>query len=216
MFVWLGTILIGLLLIWLLFRLGVGTWGAGVIALLLLRGRIRKFLFGYLKRTLNPQDLGSSGTHYGNEQASEIDTKTLSMSLDHQTGEIDGWIKNGRFSGARLSSLSVQQVVQLRRESEREDPEACTLLEAYLDRIEPDWRDRFDSESEKTNRAGGATSPMSVEEAYRVLGIEPPARADEIKAAHHRLMMKMHPDQGGSDFLASKINQAKELLLRDL
>lgn len=67
-------------------------------------------------------------------------------------------------------------------------------------------------------RPGGAgietPGPNSVEEAYALLGLNPGARREEIIAAHRRLMQKVHPDRGGSDFLAAQINRAKEILLK--
>ncbi len=56
---------------------------------------------------------------------------------------------------------------------------------------------------------------MTDEEAYQILGLQPGADADAVKVAHRTLMKRMHPDQGGSTWLAAKINQAKDVLLKD-
>ena len=57
-------------------------------------------------------------------------------------------------------------------------------------------------------------SSMTVLQACDILEVSSNATAQEIKAAHHRLMQKIHPDQGGSDYLAAQVNQAKEVLTR--
>ena len=54
---------------------------------------------------------------------------------------------------------------------------------------------------------------MSREEACQVLGLQPGAGIDEIRAAHRRLIARLHPDQGGGDYLARKINEARDVLL---
>jgi DnaJ-domain-containing protein 1 len=56
-------------------------------------------------------------------------------------------------------------------------------------------------------------APFSKNEAYDLLGLKPGATEDEIKSAHKRLMKDFHPDKGGTDYLAAKINQAKDVLL---
>ena len=87
-------------------------------------------------------------------------------------------------------------------------------MEAFLDRRWQGWRDRA-SDRAKTERKSPRGGGMTANEAYDVLGLTSGAKPDEIRAAHRRLMMKFHPDQGGSTYLAARINQAKEILLRN-
>ena len=89
------------------------------------------------------------------------------------------------------------------------------LIEAYLDWRLPGWRDQGEEKAakEEAPRGRARASRMSAEEAYAVLGLEKGASEDDIRQAHRRLMMKMHPDQGGSTYLAARINEAKEVLL---
>ena len=139
----------------------------------------------------------------------------LAHDLDHDTGSMTGTVLRGRFSGMRVEELGSADLVALLRECRAEDEEGARLLEAYLDRVHPDWRDELAGE-----RAGGSGSgarstsgDMTVEEAYAILGLAPGADAEAIKEAHRRLMVKLHPDHGGSDYLATKINRARDVLL---
>ncbi len=145
-------------------------------------------------------------------QTSEVETATLRMALDHDTGEMQGTVLRGRFEGRDLESMSFGELVQLLAECHANDEQSVSLLETYLDREQgPDWREHAKEEG----APGGATAhaPITKDEAYEVLGLKPGASPEDVKEAHHRLMLKMHPDQGGSTYLASKINQAKDLLL---
>ena len=102
-------------------------------------------------------------------------------------------------------------------------PEAARLLklEPYLDRTHPDWRDEMAGGPSTSTGAGGPgargpqapSADVTVEEAWAILGLAPGADSEAIKAAHHRLMKQMHPDHGGSDYLATKINRARDVLL---
>ena len=85
-------------------------------------------------------------------------------------------------------------------------------------RFGSDWRDaaKGNTDSGSSESARGTSSgngPMTRMEALEILGLGPDAKEADIKAAHRRLMKTAHPDRGGSDYLAAKINQAKDLLL---
>jgi len=159
--------------------------------------------------------LGAGGGLFGAGPApgivSEIDTDLVHVTLDHDSGAMDGTVRRGPFEGFRLSALSIDQLTELLRSSRREDPDAAALIETYLTR----HRGEEFAQAEKAgSRAAAAPSgPMTRSEALAVLGLEDGASHDAVIAAHRQLMKKLHPDRGGSTYLASKINQAKETLL---
>jgi len=148
-------------------------------------------------------------------QTSTVATPFLRMTLDHDTGSMTGTVLRGRFSGMRVEELGGADLLALLRECRAEDEEGARLLEAYLDRVHPDWRDELAGERPRGSGGGGhpAGGDMTVEEAYAILGLMPGADAEAIKEAHRRLMVKLHPDHGGSDYLATKINRARDVLL---
>jgi hypothetical protein len=150
-------------------------------------------------------------------QTSTVATAFLRMTLDHDTGSMEGTILRGRFAGMRLDELAPGDLLALLRECRAEDEEGARLLEAYLDRVRPDWRDELAGERARGGgSSGGARSTsgdMSVDEAYAILGLSAGADPEAIKEAHRRLMVKLHPDHGGSDYLATKINRARDVLL---
>ncbi len=138
--------------------------------------------------------------------ASTIETSLLRMTLDQASGALYGEVLAGRFAGARLDQLTLAQLRALLAECAADD-QSERLLETYLDRTHPDWREQAQS-----RRADGGA--MSREEALEVLGLEPGAGPAQVREAHRRLMTKLHPDHGGTDYLASKINAARDVLLR--
>ncbi len=142
-------------------------------------------------------------------EASEIETRYLRVRLDHDSGAISGEVLAGPFSGSRLETLTPNDLLDL-YQSCRDDEETVRVLEAYLERAHPDWRDHVGGDSQ----AAGA-GDMDRAEALRVLGLEEGTSAEDIKAAHHRLIAGLHPDKGGSDYLAAQINEAKDVLLGD-
>ena len=146
-------------------------------------------------------------------QTSEVDTPFLRMTLDHDTGDMTGTVLRGRFAGMRLDELSQADLLGLLRECRAEDEESARLIEAYLDRLHPDWHDDLGSQQAGSGPQR-ASADMTVEEAYEILGLSPDADEEAIRAAHRRLMKQLHPDHGGTDYLATKINRARDVLLK--
>ena len=148
-------------------------------------------------------------------QASRVRTDRIEMELDHDSGHMDGKVLTGRFSGRALASLTDREAFELLDELQAEGAQEAALIEAYLDWRLPGWRDQGEEKTakEEAPRGRARASRMSLDEAYAVLGLDKGAGEDDIRQAHRRLMMKMHPDQGGSTYLAARINEAKEVLL---
>lgn len=152
-------------------------------------------------------------------QGSEVRTRFVVMELDHDTGVMDGIIQEGPFAGRPLSALALDDVIALYRAAAAEDEASAQVLLAYLERMHGDaWRERAGTRA--GDGAGGSRGgappgggPMAAAEARAILGVGDDATAEEIKQAHRRLMKQFHPDHGGSDYLAARINEAKELLL---
>jgi len=143
-------------------------------------------------------------------QTSQVKSDFVEMELDHDTGAMRGRILKGRMEGVTLDALDVATLMSLLPEI---DDESRALLMAYLDRREPTWREHADAGS--TTGPGDVNSgKMTEEEAYQILGVQPGASAADIGRAHRALMKKLHPDQGGSTYLAARVNQAKDLLLK--
>lgn len=156
---------------------------------------------------------GGSGSG-GRPHSSEVTTDTLAMQLDHATGDLDGEVLRGPFAGRSLASLGLAELLDLLAACQRDDPRSVALIETYLDRRQPDWRDDMGDHGAEQGAASGSAGGMDEATAWSVLGLTPGAGDDEIKAAHRRLMTKLHPDHGGSGYLAAQLNQAKDVLLR--
>jgi hypothetical protein len=152
----------------------------------------------------------SSSKRTGSSPQSAVTTRFLHMTLDHASGAMAGQVQEGRFTGCDLRDLGLAELLMLWRECQI-DPQSVAVLEAYLDRCESAWRERLrEGERSDSSLSSGA---MSVMEAYQVLGLQPGATQMEIQAAYRRLIQRLHPDQGGSAYLAAHLNRARDLLL---
>jgi hypothetical protein len=180
-----------------------GRWGVGVVLVTLGFSAIAAGRIG-------PIDLGGGRRSAGS--VSIVRSAFFEMRLDHDSGAMSGRVLAGVEAGRRLDDLDEAALLRLLKEIVG-DGDSVALLEGYLDRRMPGWREHV--EGDATARAGGAADAgtMTDQQAYEILGLAPGAGKAEIRAAHRRLMKRVHPDQGGSTFLAAKINQAKDWLL---
>ena len=137
--------------------------------------------------------------------ANSVETAFLTMTLDHDSGRMTGSVKAGQFAGRDLATLDLPELLALLEECQMADVDSVALLEAWLDRAHPDWR--------AEPAAAPRSAAMTREEALDILGLAEGADEDAIRAAHRRLMKTAHPDQGGSAWLAARINAARDLLL---
>lgn len=144
-------------------------------------------------------------------QLSRVRSQFLDMTLDHDSGRLSGQIVDGPNAGRSLDEFDLAQLAAVMTGF---DAESVALLEGYLDRRFPAWR--HDAQGDPAGRQGRAASSgkMTDEEAYQILGLQPGAGRDDIGRAHRALMKKLHPDQGGSTYLAARVNEAKDTLLR--
>jgi hypothetical protein len=206
-----------------LFRRGGGVLALIAAAVLLLRGRLDMalplggfgwWLFSGRRLSLPGWGWGSSGSASPKPgQRSAVRSAMFAMDLDHDTGEMFGRVTAGPSTGRDLATFTETELIALREEARRSDPEGVRLLEAYLDRRFPAWRE--DAEADVNARGGRdrQTRTLTEEEALQILGLAPGASDDDIRRAHRALMKKLHPDQGGSTYLATRVNQAKDVLL---
>ncbi|MBD3640543.1 MAG: molecular chaperone DnaJ [Marinobacter sp.] len=205
--------------------------GVGVLVLLAVTGRLQilfaalAFLYPLLRRmlpSLLTGQLGSGG--HGGAQArtgnqSHVAGDILEMTLDHDSGTMSGKILKGPMAGRRLADLEESEFISLLQYCRHHDDDSARLLETYLDRRFGDsWRadDTASAdygEAGDQNHSGNAGGPLTESEALDILGLQSGASREEIIRAHRRMMQKVHPDHGGSNYLAARINEAKERLL---
>src|SRR5512147_1153192 len=176
------------------------------------------FLLLLLRRMSSGGVAGLGGFSFGaSPRMSNVRTPFLEMRLDHETGELDVDVVQGAYAGRQLSAMSTDELLDLLRALRADERKSALLLEAYLDRRCPDWRTRSagnDAGPGARRDDGAATAGVSsAEDAYRVLGLEPGASDAAIREAYHRLIASVHPDKGGSSFLAAQVNRAKDILL---
>ena len=144
-------------------------------------------------------------------QTSRVRSRFLEMTLDHDSGVLSGQIVAGPGAGHSLDEFDLPQLAAMMTGF---DAESSALLESYLDRRFPAWRQNAEANAAGWRSGAAPGGKMTDEEAYQILGLQPGAGRDDISRAHRSLMKKLHPDQGGSTYLAARVNEAKDTLLR--
>lgn len=203
---------------------GGGVLSLGVAALLMMRGRLDMAIFvgGIGAWLLGWSATGPGGIRFpwGTSSAetpgarSQVASRLLAMELDHDSGGMTGTVSGGLFAGRSLDDLSLAEIAELMRECLADDPDGARLLEAYLDRRSPGWREDADRHRDAGQGRAAGTGAMSHQEAYEILGLQPGAGEEAIREAHRALMKRIHPDAGGTSGLAARVNQAKDVLLK--
>lgn len=142
---------------------------------------------------------------------SRVVTDHLDVELDHDTGDVTGHVRKGVFKGREIARLKPAELALLWQDCRFSDPQSAQIVEAYLDRTHASWRE--DMARGEAEMAQGPDGRMTRAEAAEILGVPMDADEDAIRRAHRELMLKLHPDRGGSTYLAAKINEAKDVLL---
>lgn len=193
---------------------GLGTLGAVGVTAMLLTGRGANALWALimfgpalLQAWRGWRARRTFGRPAESGEASGVETATLEMRLDLGSGAMSGRVRRGAFQGRDLASMDRAELMTLLSDCQAMDAESVPLIEAWLDRTDPEWRDAAPPPSPAS---GGK---MTRAEAFSVLGLSEGASEEQIRAAHRRLMQSAHPDRGGSDWLASRVNEARDLLL---
>lgn len=156
---------------------------------------------------------GMGGATASPQQQSTIRTVWLEMSLDHDSGLLSGTVLQGKWARRALNDLSDTECVELWQHCQQHDHDSARVLESYLDqRLGQDWRAQ-QAEPDPEQPRASSSDPLTRAEALAILGINEPYEKRDVVQAHRRLMQRMHPDRGGSDWLAARINEAKKILL---
>lgn len=160
----------------------------------------------------------------------------LIMSVSVANGQMTGKVIKGEFAEQSLGNIKEDDIQKLHRYFNEHDKKSYYLLTAYIrsrgfaNTFTGKDQDHFDSAQHDQQRnhqdnhhqyhGGHSNTPshcggVPLSEAMEIFGFKEPPTKKEIIAAHRRLMSKLHPDKGGSDYLAARVNQAREILLEN-
>ncbi len=203
-FVTLGLTLIALLVLFLTVTGRLHWIGAALTGVLVLLRQLLPLIIRFI-----PTWLSYRGSSIGSKSSktSTVESRFIRMNLDHETGKMSGEVLSGEFEQWELDEMERPQLESLLSFCSQNDLDSARLLESYLTQRFPD--ENFDNQKSYSE----SSSQMQRAEALSILGLEGEPDSETIVNAHRHLMQKLHPDRGGNDYLAAKINQAKDILL---
>lgn len=140
----------------------------------------------------------------------------LIMSVNVSSGQMTGKVIKGEFAEQMLDNLSDSQLQTLQDFFSLNDKKSYYLLAAYIRSKGFAGATDNNNDSQRESTQMSSSSGVSVDEALEILGFKTMPTKKEIIDAHRRLMSKLHPDKGGSDYLAARVNQAREVLINAL
>lgn len=141
-----------------------------------------------------------------------FNTPNLACAVDMKSQKIQGEVLTGELKGRRLESLTLEEILALREQYKDSDKRAFYLLLVLLKQRSYHSGQQH---SDNTNDYSDINAP-DICEAIQILGISKDYTKQDIIDAHRRLIQKLHPDRGGNDYLASRVNEAKEVLLAQI
>jgi len=190
-------------------RLAFAMWALPALFVVLMRLR------AVYRNARNQARMSQAAFGGGTGGASDLETRFLKMRLDHDTGDLTGEVREGPFAGQALDDLTPDDLRDLLRQCQAADAQSVQVLEAYLDRLHPGWREAWSADGGGSGQGAPSAGAMTRAQALAVLGLTDGATRNEIKAAYQRIISTLHPDRGGSDYLAAMVNEAKAVLLDD-
>lgn len=141
----------------------------------------------------------------------QFKTRFLEVKIELKGGQVFGKVIDGPHQGKELSSLSVEELIELENHYKENDKASYYLIRVIRQRA--GYQDQSGDRQQQNYQSVGEPS---VDEAFQILGLEPGCDKKDIIKAHRTLMQKLHPDRGGNDYLASRVNIAKDTLMEHL
>lgn len=152
----------------------------------------------------------------------EFATPNLCVEWNVKTGEIRGKVLMGEFADKELHALTDIQLEQLLETYKADDKKSYYILKFFIQKSrhgahgESAQGRSYNNTHDDHSYSPSNTEQLTTKEAYDILGITKDASKKEVNSAYKRLMQKLHPDRGGNPYLASRVNLARDHVLKNM